>query len=85
MDPEFGGLLRQIGRFHEEGLEKIREEKREINDKLQITYQEKFDRGVEIKRLRGELERAHHPGLKGIAKLSLIWVKDKLGRGKREE
>ena len=85
LDPDFGVLLRQIGRFHEEGLEKIREEKREINDKLQITYQEKFDRGVEIKRLRGELERAHHPGLKGIVKLSLIWVKDKLGRGKREE
>ena len=32
------------------------QEKSEINSKLQITYQEKYDRGLEIKRLKKELE-----------------------------
>lgn len=37
-------------------LQKTYEEKSEINRKLQITYKEKAERGLEIKRLKSELE-----------------------------
>ena len=60
-------------------------EKSELNRKLQKTYGEKAERGIEIQRqrqeiqqLRQELEDLRHPGLKGIARLSLGWVKGKL-------
>lgn len=42
---------------------------------LQKTYDEKAERGVRIRQLEEQLSR---PGLKGIAKLSLGWVKGKL-------
>ncbi len=40
-----------------EKLQKAYREKSEINRKLQITYDEKFERGIEIKRLKKELTR----------------------------
>lgn len=67
-------------------------EKSELNRKLQKTYEEKAQRGVEIQRLRQEreqlrqqmqqmqqrVEQLSNPGLKGIARLSLGWIKGKL-------
>ncbi len=38
------------------GMKQAYREKSEINRKLQITYKEKYDRGLEIKRLKKELE-----------------------------
>lgn len=89
LDREYDILLQQIGHMHilgmqkqreqlEEKLRKAYEEKSQLNRKLQQTYDEKAQRGVEIKQLRQELEDLRHPGLKGIAKLSLGWVKRKL-------
>lgn len=93
LDGEYTILLQQIGHMHtlgmqrqreqlEEKLKQTYEEKSELNRKLQQTYDEKAERGIQIKQLRQEIEQLSHPGLKGIAKLSLGWVKDKLGRGK---
>ncbi len=70
LDEKYGVLLRQIARFHQEGISKLRadknrcekklqqtyQEKSEINRKLQITYAEKFERGLQIKELRREVE-----------------------------
>lgn len=50
------------------------EEKKRL---LQRTYDEKAERGVRIRQLE---EQLNHPGLKGIAKLSLGWVKGKVTR-----
>ncbi|MCD8382708.1 MAG: glycosyltransferase [Clostridiales bacterium] len=73
-DPDPGEelLLYQILRFHDQGmggsidqinklnakLQKPYAEKSEINRKLQITYGEKFDRGVQIKELNAQLKTA---------------------------
>lgn len=68
----------------EEKLKQTYEEKSELNRKLQKTYEEKAQRGIEIQQLRQQIKQLHHqveqlgnPGLKGIAKLSLGWVKGK--------
>lgn len=59
---------------------------------LQRTYDEKAERGIQIKGLRQEMERQRremerqrqeleglrHPGLKGIARMSLGWIKGKV-------
>lgn len=70
-----------------EKLQKTYREKSEINRKLQITYDEKFERGVEIKRLNKELDRIKRSRSYRLARMIgapmrlVRMIKKKLQRG----
>lgn len=68
---QFQTLVREHTRITEK-LFRTYKEKSEINRKLQITYGEKFDRGVEIKKLKKELAETRKELTKTQKKLSGI-------------
>lgn len=68
---QFQMLVREHTRITEK-LFRTYEEKSEINRKLQITYGEKFDRGVEIKELKKELAETRKELTKTQKKLTGI-------------
>lgn len=55
---DYAEHLRTVIRNLDKKLQKTYDEKSEINAKLQKTYAEKFERGVEIKKLRAQLAAA---------------------------